>query len=192
MRKRIFIVLIIVSCFSLCVFTNKTYTSYESAVDNEVSVDVADWKIEIDGQDIATTTHDISLNNIVWENTHASELTAAPGSKGIVKIKIDPTTTQVAIKYNITYIDHTIDPDCILTVNNIYLEEEELLKVNDNTYSGVLTMNQIVEGTTRTLVIHVEWINDENNNEIDTQIGLDEKEPNYLKLEFDASQYTGE
>lgn len=191
MRKRIFIVLIIISCFSLCIFTNKTYTSYESAVDNEVAVDVADWKIEIDGQDIAKTTRDISLNNIEWENTHASSTTAAPGSKGIIKIKIDPTSTQVAIKYNITYIDHNLDPECILTVTNIYLEEEELEKISDNTYSGLITMDQIKEGTIKTLVIHVEWINDENNNESDTQIGLKEKDPNYLKLEFDASQYTG-
>lgn len=191
MRKRIFIVLIIVSCFSLCIFTNKTYTSYESAVDNEVAVDVADWKIEIDGQDITKTTRDISLNNIEWENTHASSTTAAPGSKGIIKIKIDPTSTQVAIKYNITYIDHNLDPECILTVTNIYLEEEELEKISDNTYSGLITMDQIKEGTIKTLVIHVEWVNDENNNESDTQIGLKEKDPNYLKLEFDASQYTG-
>jgi len=191
MKKRIFIVLIIVSLFSLCFFTNKTYTSYESAIDNKVTVDVADWKIEIDGQDIATTTRDISLRNIEWHHKHASNETAAPGSTGIIKVKIDPTSTQVAIKYNVTYIDHNLDSDCILTVTNIYLEEEELEKVSDNTYSGIITMDQIKQGTTKNLVIHVEWINDENNNEIDTQMGIGEKEPNYLRLEFDASQYTG-
>lgn len=192
MKKRLFIIITILSLFSLCIFTKKTYTAYESAVDNEVQVEVADWKIEIDGQDISTATRDISLSNIKWQHSHASNTTAAPGSVGIVKVKIDPTTTDVAIKYTISYTDHTIDPDCILTVTHIYMEEEELDKINDNTYSGLITIDQIKEQITRNLVIHVEWINDENNNEIDTQIGLNEKDPNYLRLEFDARQYTGE
>lgn len=192
MKKRIYIILIIVSVFSLCIFTKKTYTSYESAINDTVKVDVAEWKIQVDGQDIARATRDINLSNIEWENSHASSTTAAPGSIGTVKVKIDPTSTEVAIKYTIKYTDHNLDPDCILTVTNIYLEEEELEKIDDNTYSGIITMNQIKEGTTRNLVIHVEWVNDENNNEIDTEIGLNEREPNYLKLELDARQYTGE
>lgn len=191
MKGKLTIVIIIISIFVLFIFSNKTYTSYQSSVNDEVPLDIAEWKIEIDGQNIATTTKNISLSNIVWESDHTNNNTVAPGSKGQVKINIDPTSSEVAIKYNLTYTDHTINPDCLLTVTSIYLENEELEKISDNSYSGVITLDQIKEKTVKVLVINVEWVNDENNNETDSKIGLNESVPNYLEIEFNASQYTG-
>ena len=191
-KKNIFLLIVIISIFALYFLSNETYTAYESEVNNQVVLAVANWKIEIDGQDIARSTKDISLSNITWESTHTNQATIAPGSKGVVTINIDPTSTEVAIKYNISFSDHTSNPDCLLTVTSIYLEEEKLEKINDNTYSGIITLDQIKNKSVKVLKIHVEWVNDETNNDIDTQIGLNESEANYLNLEFMAEQYLGE
>ena len=43
-----------------------------------------------------------------------------------------------------------------------------------------------------TLVINVEWVNNEENNERDTLIGSGETEGNFLNLQFNARQYLGE
>lgn len=180
------------SIISFCIASQKTYTSYESLVNNNINVDIADWIIKIDEQDISTTTQDIKLSNIEWESTHANPKTAAPGSKGKVKINIDPTNNDVAIEYTIKYFDKNLASDCVLTVNNIYLEDEELLQINENTYSGIITMDEIKNNETKVLVLEIEWVNDENNNEIDSEIGLNKSEVDFLKLEFTATQYIGE
>lgn len=190
MKKNILIVLVIISLFSLYLFSNKTYTAYESEVDDDVTVDIADWKILIDDQNIATATRDINLSNIVWDSEHTDNNKVAPGSKGTVRINIDPTGTEVAIKYHITYTDHTMDPNCILTVTSIYLENDELQKDSINSYSGIITLDEMKD--TQVLVINVEWVNDENSDEADSQIGSNGAEPNYLNLEFEAEQYRGE
>lgn len=190
--KKTTLIIILISIFALYFLSSPTYTAYESEVNNEVGVAVADWKIEIDNQDIATSTESISLSNIVWESEHTNNNTVAPGSKGVVTINIDPTTTEVAIKYSISYVDHLLNPDCLLTVTSIYLENEELEKINDNTYAGVITLDQIKNKSVKVLKIHVEWINDEANNESDTQVGLNESQANYLNLEFTAEQYLGQ
>lgn len=191
-KKRIFILLLFVSIFALYFLSSPTYTAYESEVNDQIGIAVAEWKIEIDDQDIARTAENIALSNIVWEGEHTNNNTVAPGSKGVVTINIDPTSTEVAIKYNITYADHLSNPDCLLTVTSIYLENEALEKVNDNTYSGIITLDQIKNKSIKVLKIHVEWVNDEANNEVDTQVGLNESEANYLNLEFMAQQYKGE
>lgn len=191
MKGKIILSIIIICIFALFITSKKTYTSYESLVDNEVDLKIATWKIKIAEQDIVSTNKDISLSNIEWESEHTNDDTVAPGSKGIVRINIDPTESQVAIDYSITYEDHTKNPDCILTVTSIYLENEKLEKISDNSYGGIITMDQIKEQNKKVLVIHVEWVNDENNNKTDSQIGLNESTPNYLNLVFNAKQYTG-
>lgn len=188
MRKKTILVIILICLFVLFVTSNQTYTAYQSFVDNDVAVEIATWKINIDGQDIVTSTKDITLSNITWDNNHANDKTAAPGSKGIIKINIDPSEADVAIKYTISYEDHTINSDCILTVTSIALGNEELEKISDNSYGGIITMDQIKNKTTKTLVINVEWLDDKDN---DIDISTMEGNLNFLNLEFNASQYTG-
>lgn len=189
--KIICFVLVIMSLISIYFISKKTNTAYETVVDNEVNLDIATWKIEIDEQDIATATSDISIKNITWENEHSEPNKAAPGSKGIVRIKIDPTDTQVAVEYNIKYFDHLLDPNCLLTVTSIDLEGEDLTKVEDNLYHGYIPLDEIQNGAEKYLVIHVEWQNNEDENNQDTNIGKGDTEAHYLKLEFSAHQYTG-
>ena len=83
-----------------------------------------------------------------------------------------------------------MDPNCILTVTSIYLENDELQKDSINSYSGIITLDEMKD--TQVLVINVEWVNDENSDEADSQIGSNGAEPNYLNLEFEAEQYRGE
>lgn len=195
MRKRenvsIFI-LLIMSIALLYIIANKTYTSYESETNGDISLDIADWKIKINDQEIVEESQEIKLSNIDWLGDHTANNRVAPGSKGVVKINIDPTTTEVAIKYSISYVDHNSDPNTVLSVSSITLDDGELTREEDGSYSGIITLDEIKEGQKKVLNIEVEWVNDENNNVSDTQIGLEDSIPQYLKLDFHASQYQGE
>ena len=180
------------SVIALGIGTKKTYTSYESTVTDEIKINIADWEININNQNIAKVTEEIKISNVEWEGEHTNPNTVAPGSKGKVKVNIDPSNAEVAIKYTIKYVDHTKNPERVLTVTNFYLENEELTKIDDETYSGIITMDQIKDGNIKTLIIEVEWINDEANNEFDSAIGSKDKEANFLEIEFTANQYLGE
>ena len=184
--------LITFSIIAFGISAKKTYTSYQSYVDNEININIADWDINVDNQNIAKVTETIKLSNVVWEGEHTNPNTAAPGSKGTVRVNIDPRNTEVAIEYTLKYIDHTKDPECVLTITNIYLENEELTKIDEETYYGIITVDQIKEGNVKTLVLEVEWINDEENNEFDSAIGLNNEGVRFLEIEFNASQYLGE
>lgn len=190
--KNVFILLFLVSLLIIYLTSNKTYTSYESLVEDEILLDVANWEINVDGQNIAKSTREISLKNIEWTSEHTNNKTVAPGSKGVIRITIDPANTQVAVDCNVSYIDHKQDENIILTVTSMYLDGEEWESTEENSYSGIITLDQIKNKEQKHLVINVEWINNEENNEVDSKIGLSESEPNYLKLELTAKQYTGE
>lgn len=185
-------VLVILLLGSIYFVGSKTYTSYESETNGDVSLDIADWKIKINDQEIVEESQEIKLSNIEWLGDHTASNRVAPGSKGVVRINIDPTTTEVAIKYSISYVDHNSDPNTVLSVSSITLDDGELTREEDGSYSGIITLDEIKKGQKKVLNIEVEWVNDENNNVSDTQIGLEDSIPQYLKLDFHASQYQGE
>ena len=191
-KIKIIFSLIIFSIIAIGLGAKKTYTSYQSFVNNEIKINIADWNINIDNQNIAKVTETIKLSHVQWEGEHTNPKKAAPGSKGRVKVSIDPRNTEVAVEYTMKYIDHTKDPECVLTITNIYLEDEELIKIDEETYYGIISIDEIKEGRVKTLVLEVEWINDESNNEFDSEIGLNGEDVRFLEIEFNASQYLGE
>ena len=187
----IVIILLFLTFISLYVLSNKTYTSYESLVDDEITLDIATWKILIENQNIVKATEDIKLSDIEFDNTHVAEGKVAPGSTGTINFEIDPTTTQVAIEYNIKIDDHTVDPNILLVVKSISSSKGNLTKEEDGSYSGVFSLDDIKSGENQKVSISVEWPNDETFNDRDSQIGLEEAEPIYLTMELMAKQYTG-
>ena len=191
MKGKTILIILLICVFALFITSNQTYTAYESLVENEVPVEIATWRIDIDGKDVVSATEKIAVGQITWTNEHANSNTAAPGSVGVARINIDPSKSDVAIKYKISYEDHTMNPDCILSVTSIYIEDEQLANVN-NSFEGIITMDDIKNKKILTLVINVEWVNNEENNENDTLIGSGEVEANFLNLELEARQYLGE
>ena len=191
--KNYIIAFVMISCILLLYFlSNPTLTAYESNVNNATSIPIARWNIHIDQKDISEESLDIPLKNITWEADHTNPNKVAPGSRGFVLIDIDPTSTQVAIKYTLSYEDHTTNPDILLTITSISLDGEEIEQIDDHTYEGIITLNQIKARSRKMLEVDVEWVNDEANNEHDSVIGLGESEADYLNLVFTAEQYKGE
>lgn len=189
--KIIISVLVIISIVTLYIGGIKTYTSYEAAVDEEMNVDIAQWNIYIDGENITSASKSIKVSNIEWNSDHTREGKVAPGSRGVVKVEIVPKT-DVAMEYKISYVDHTMDNDIVLTVKSISLEGDNYIKDSENTFSGIIPLEQIISGKKLYLTIEVEWINDEANNEADSNIAINGGQANYLSLVLDAKQYMGE
>lgn len=184
-KKAILIIILILLIGFVC---QKTYATFFSKTSIGTDIDIASWNIFVNGSNI-TEDKDISLNEITWSSNHTNPLTVAPGSVGEFYIKIDPSDTDVAVMYEITVNDKSIDNNKVLTVTNVTNETEEFVEVSENVYKGLISLD---EKDIHNIKFNVEWINSEENNDFDSAIGLDHVEPDYLEINFKAIQYNGE
>ena len=189
MNKKNIKLIIIVVTIVICVvyLKNKvTYTSYESNVDATTSSTIANWNIKINNKTLTKTdTNPIASDDITWTNTHANNSKVAPNSSGIYNIEIDPTTTNVAIKYELEVIDKSVDATKILTLTSI---NSDLIKTGIDTYTGIITLNDINNKIKKTITLNLKWLSDDNNDSnVEATSSTD-----FLELEFCAYQYRGE
>lgn len=115
----------------------------------------------------------------------------APGTEGYFDILIDPTDTDTSILYSVTF-DFT-------KVNGSFaidrIEETtsgNLIRTGENTYSKVITLEEIKNKVTNTIRVYIKWNNVEENNEEDSKIGL--TKDNFISIPVSVSviQYLGE
>lgn len=187
--KTIAISVVIIVCV-IYLISNVTYTSYVSEADGQVDSKVAGWNILINNVLVSTGTEkNVGLSDIVWSGEHVAEGKAAPGSTGVMNVLLDPTGTEVAIRYDLEIIDKNVDPTKILTITNIAEHGVDLVKTDVNTYTGIITLDMIKSGVKPSLVIDVSWVNDDNVNDLEREV---ESIEDYLLIKFKASQYRGE
>lgn len=170
----------------------QTYAILTSEVIGYTNFEIAKWDIYINDMGVMEETI-IRIDDINWNANHTAINTLAPGSVGTFPIFINPGDTDVAFRYDISYVDSSVDSNKLLTITSISFNEHELVMTAPNTYSGIFTLDEINSNIIKEITVNVSWINDENNNERDSLIGKgEETEFEYLNFLFSASQYSGE
>lgn len=195
MVKRFFLFPILFFCCLWIIYEmgGKTYTAFESEVIGDASVEVATWNILINEKNLNEfIEQDLLVDNITWDTNHTREGKVSPGSVGVMKLVIDPSTTEVAIRYDITYEDREFSDEYLLHILSIAVDNDELIRTGENTYTGIFSLDDINNKKKKEILISLMWENDENQNVNDTMIGTGIKQPSYAKLHFRASQYQGE
>ncbi len=183
-----FIVIVVLCLWYL--HSKGTYTSYSSEVNGEADSKIAGWHIKIDKEEVTTVEEkNIQIKDISWEGTRVEDGKVAPGSVGKMNIEIDPTGTEVAIKYDLEVVDKKVDAKTILTVKNITQSDVELIRTGPNTYTSVLTLDMIDKGIKPVVQMDIEWENDDNVNDLE---GNDFDLDSFFKINFSAVQYRGE
>lgn len=166
-------------------YSNGTYTSYESKISGNVDFNIAKWDIRIN--DIVVTGEEsvnINISNIDWYTEHVVEGKAAPGSRGVANIVINPGETGVAFSYMIDLIDKNVDTNYILTVNSISSTDSSFTKISEGKYIGSFSIDEINSGISKTISLDVEWVNDDSINDFD----IINQGNNFLGINFSASQ----
>src|SRR5574344_1772372 len=174
MKRIFYLVFIFVALASIFYLVN-TYALLETNASSTVSEDVGKWTIKINNTDISSgTVENISLNNFIYtDNSNVANDTIAPGRTGYVDIVIDPSGTDVAVRYDATLNINSGDyPD------NIVFSLEDIsggntLKSATNTYSGFIDLNDVKNKKTRTLRVTVKWNDDINYDVSDYNMGDD-------------------
>ncbi len=186
-RKKVlpFVFLFVILSCSLYLYAKATYTSYESQIEGTVSPNIAKWNIEIDGTSI-TDVQVVDINDISWDTSHVKDGKVAPGSSGVMNITIDPTDSDVAIRYELKVVDQAVDPLKLLSVSSITASQGELVRTAVDTYTGIISL---ADYSPVTLSLNVAWLDDDTDREFEDQ---EVENDDFIVLEFSAFQYHGE
>ncbi len=195
--KKIFKILTLGMLIFTILKIGDTYAKYyASAHTMALSKEVGKWVIKVNEMDIYSETGDsveIQLNQFSnFSNANATPDKISPSSTGYADIEIDPTGTDVAVRYDIE-LDLT-------DVANLAVEARlemasgtnTLVKTGPNTYSGIITLADVQAGTTANVRCYVTWNNDETKNQEDSIIGSAAGTTISFLAKVTATQYLGE
>lgn len=222
MNKKIRIVILIAILILLALIIQSTYSKYTSKSTGTINRDTADWIIKINDKDITIPDENgqvgiFEIEDFTWDWDSAPNVKppkVAPGMSGFFKLKIDPTGTQVSIKYTITIDDSKIAEMLAgIGVTGEDLANRINLKITGIKENGVeielprddqgnIVISKIKElediqsndETDRIdeLEIKVTWEDNEANNDIDSKIGSVPNNVIKLPILVDVIQWTGE
>lgn len=171
-------------------YSNGTYTAYETETNGKITPGIAKWNINVDGFKVTSTdVQTIGLSNIVWNSSNAVNGKALPGSTGTAKAIIDPMDTDVAIKYTFEIIDKSVDDTKFLKVTNINDNGNNLIRVGENVYTGIFSLDDIKNKVKKELVLDVEWPLGEDVDPTSEEVN---SSVNFLVINFTVEQYKGE
>lgn len=202
MKKKIVKVLILIAILILAFLIIKsTYSKYTNSALGIINEKAGAWIIKVNGIDIADAGGTFDIDNFRLDennavNSHINGEQMAPGTKGRFFIELDPTGTDVSVKYTITidrnkFItsimeaigydpnDDTAREKIGLKITDVKINDTQIAlpsdPKNDIVVSKIKRLNSIksAEVTDRidTLEVEVEWEDVEANNTTDYLIG---------------------
>ena len=207
--KKLTLVLIILMIGYISI---NTYSKYIENASARIEQEVAKWSIKINDVDITSmdgSPVEFDIDTFEWQaSTHVKEGKVAPGMKGAFAFTVDPTNTDVSIKYSIK-----IDDTRLSESNDINLKIERII-VNGEEYSysseatgedeegteieiAIVKLLEDIKSTNESdridnIIIEVEWENNEEFNAKDSELGSVEDNVINLPITVDVIQYTGE
>ena len=193
-RKILF--LLMTSVFILLIYKIiDIYAVFHSEIDSNVALENGKWNITINGTDITTgTVTEFVINQITTtENQHVKPGNLAPGLSGNFEIQINPENTNVSVRYDITLNQEELG-DSNLKIRSIEEIEQnyKLIQTDENTYTGVILLEDIKKGINHRIKMEVEWADEEISNEADTTLGEDVTNKLQIPITVHAIQYLGE
>ena len=170
--KKIIFIQIMYCIFVMClIFITKTYSKYTSFSEGERLFETANWKVKIENIDITKQQEnniDILLNTD--DNKHVTKGKVAPGITANGTFTLDPSGSEVTIKYIITpgkimynekeFSDFKIK---MIKANN------KILECENGEYTDLIELENINDLIEFTIV--VEW--QSNDDEEDTIKGIE-------------------
>ena len=171
-------------------FFAEAYSLFESNRVNTTSLDIASWQIKINQDIIAGSSSDFTVDTMNWSSsTNVKEGKVAPGMTGYFDITIDPNQTDTSIRYDVTFDFSNLDENQFTIDRIIEVDNKGIVRTGVNTYSNIITLNEINNHETNTIRVYLTWINDEDNNEKDSELGKVANNVVNIPVTVSASQH---
>ncbi len=171
-----------------------TYGLFESKTSLNVQSNVGKWVILVNDTDITSGANTkFFVDEIIWnpsDNVKSGKL--APGVSGYFDIVIDPTDTDVSVRYDINFDFSEFENTNIVVTSIEEINNKTIVKTGTNKYTGVIPLSEIKNGVTNTIRVNVKWDNNEDNNEYDSSLGAVPNNVKNIPVFINVSQYLGE
>ena len=171
------------------------YAVFNSEVSGNIEFEKGKWNIFVNGTEISSgIDKEFVIDKINVDNAaNVKEGKLAPGVTGDFEISINPTNTNVSVRYYISLNQEG------LTNKNIKIKSIEetaegnsLINTAENTYTGIMPLEKIQTGVVNNIKVEIEWKNEEENNEEDTELGVVYNSKLEIPIKVHFSQYLGE
>lgn len=191
-KSKIFIFILCVMLLIMVIYKIvNTYALFYSEVNGKVEFKNGTWQIFVNGTDIAQGT-DVKflIDNIeIEEKNHVKQGNIAPGMYGKFNIEINPTDTDVSVRYDITLNKEEIE-NSFFDVK--FSDNNSLIRTGKDTYTGIISLEDIRNGVKDNISLEVTWENNEENNEEDTKFASEYTSKIQIPITVHAIQYLGE
>ena len=203
--KKVFKILSLVMLILTILKIGDTYSKYFTKANTAtLSQDIGKWVIKVNNMNIYSSSGEsveFDVDKFTdFSNPDAEEgaeaVSAAdkisPGTEGYTDIVIDPTGTDVAVRYDIE-IDLTgVSNLAIVARLEMASGENTLIRTGENTYSGIISLADVQNEEKATVRCFVKWVDDESNNETDSELGNTLNQTLSLAANVTVTQYLGE
>jgi len=201
--KRTYIILGIIMLIFTFYQIATSYAKYIAEATAVVEKQAGAWAIKVNDTDISNSNSETTFNvdNLIFpESAFVAENKLAPGANGYFEIVIDSTGSSVAVRYDVTLVvDNLNIIDSIrFTKACIVVDGEEveegIIKTGDNTYSGVISLEDVTNEVQTTLRFYIGWEELENGQGdiADTELGLIKDISTNIPVDVVITQYLGE
>lgn len=193
LKNVFYIILALLTGYMAVSVVQNSYALFETEGVALVEQDLAKWVITVNDIGVTGSTKQFEVTNFKYTtDEYINENKLAPGGSCYFDIVIDAKDTNVSVKY-------TIDLDFSIIENYEFIESEvidltdgDVIRTDKDQYTGVLDLEEIKEGQTKTLRVKLTWNNNEENNENDSVLGLDENANITIPVNVNLTQYTSE
>lgn len=168
-----------------------SYGLFESENTLLVDSDIARWNVVINGSDIKyNDTFVVDKVNLI-DNDNVLSGKIAPGSLGYFDIVIDPSGSDTSIRYDVMFDFSSLNSNIVVSsIEEVY--SGNLIRTDVNTYSKVITLDDINNNISNIVRVYIKWDNNEDNNDSDSSVGSALNNYISIPITVSASQYLGE
>lgn len=162
-RKRLGTLIACIALLFLVIVVTDTYSKYLTQASGTTNVDIARWRILVNGQDIRNNSNVSQvITPIFYEDTHISNDIIAPKSKGYFDININCADADVSFQYEINTSPNESSSvtDLVATGYSINGGETIALNRGDNITEQVLLSSNTTNIDIR---VYIEWDDDSEN-----------------------------
>lgn len=173
----------------------QTYGVFYSEGNATVTQQQAKWIIKVNGTNVSSgVEQEFTVNEIeLEENTHVMPGKLAPNVTGNFYIEISPENTDVAVRYDIKLDKSKLTNKQIQIISIEEIQNgNTLVETSQDVYTGVISLADAKAGVTNKIKVSINWQNDEENNDIDTEVGTVKNPKLQIPIDVNISQYLGE
>lgn len=210
MKFKIRLLLFVLFLSLFLVAAKSTYARYATSTTGEANLNMAQWQISVNNQNI--TEHyntQLSFTPVIEENENVKSETVAPGSTGYFDIQINPEKVDVSFSYNIMLQlpEDSVISDLKITHYAIIPSEQDDNSIQKIPYTGSSIENVLkydnqtpnFKFSPFTVRVYFEWYDGQDNlmdDAADTEVSQKVNNSEDVNFNILASlsfkQYTGE